>query len=180
MKWGHWCECSPAYDTEGLQLFWLWEWFPPKIAFNFLSWSKILFFFSLCKSFYRASIFIQQPTPAKKKKRKKKGSNFETHIHILRLFEKITFSWVGWKTGYGCLNLICPGLQLVLLIVLPWTSFICKNYRNPLQDVTQRATPFFFSTYPQVSSGGSVLASCSSDLTVGIWRPKSLRPVMSV
>lgn len=27
-----------------------------------------------------------------------------------------------------------------------------------------------------ISSGGSVLASCSSDLTVGIWRPKSLRP----
>jgi len=31
-----------------------------------------------------------------------------------------------------------------------------------------------------VSSGGSVLASCSSDLTVGIWRPKSLRPGMSI
>lgn len=28
-----------------------------------------------------------------------------------------------------------------------------------------------------VNSGGSVLASCSSDLTIGIWRPKSLRPV---
>ena len=32
----------------------------------------------------------------------------------------------------------------------------------------------------QVSSSGSVLASGSSDLTVGIWRPKSMRPVMSV
>lgn len=28
-----------------------------------------------------------------------------------------------------------------------------------------------------VSSRGSVLASCSSDLSVGIWRPKSMRPV---
>ena len=32
----------------------------------------------------------------------------------------------------------------------------------------------------QVSSSGSVLASGSSDLTVGIWRPKSMRPVMSI
>ncbi|XP_074611299.1 F-box/WD repeat-containing protein 9-like [Acropora palmata] len=31
-----------------------------------------------------------------------------------------------------------------------------------------------------VSSGGSVLASGSSDLTVGIWRPKSLRPVKNM
>lgn len=31
-----------------------------------------------------------------------------------------------------------------------------------------------------VSSGGSVLASCSSDLTIGIWRPKSLRPGTSL